>query len=198
MGSFSASLKTIGDREGLPATVNVDNGRLSIDAGTASIGEWALDEIRLEPTPTGYRLAAEGEQLLLDMADSERFADELSKGKKKRPQVKLPSSEGVMRQVDRGLDAAKHRWGSLLPEWVFTRFMFGVVVGALILTIVFPGLVSTFLLLAGVLMVMLGAVVYSDNMLASKWLPGRTTPIHVLIFGVAILMLGVLLGVIAG
>jgi hypothetical protein len=45
--------------------------------------------------------------------------------------------------------------------------------------------------------VIVGAIVYTDSVLASKWLPGRMTPIHVLIFGVAILMFGVLLGVIA-
>jgi hypothetical protein len=75
--------------------------------------------------------------------------------------------------------------------------MFGVAFGALILAIIFPGLVSSFLLIAGAMLVVLGAIVYSDAMLASRWLPGRTTPTHVLLFGVAVLMLGVLLGVIA-
>jgi hypothetical protein len=80
---------------------------------------------------------------------------------------------------------------------VFTRIMFGVAFVALILMIVFPTLVSSFMLIAGALIVVFGAVVYSDPMLASRWLPGRTTPPHVLMFGVAILMLGVLLGVVA-
>jgi uncharacterized membrane protein SirB2 len=60
-----------------------------------------------------------------------------------------------------------------------------------------PGLVSTFLLVSGVLMIMFGAVVYTDSMLASKWLPGRMSPMHVLLFGVVILMLGIFLGVLA-
>jgi hypothetical protein len=46
-------------------------------------------------------------------------------------------------------------------------------------------------------MVLFGAIVYSDPMLASRWLPGRTTAQHGLLFGVAILMMGVLLGVFA-
>jgi hypothetical protein len=75
--------------------------------------------------------------------------------------------------------------------------MFGVAFIALILMIVLPGLVSAFMLIAGALIVVFGAVAYSDPMLASRWLPGRTTPPHVLLFGVVILMLGVLLGVIA-
>lgn len=221
MGSFTASLRSIGDREGLPATVNLDDGRLSIAAGDAAIGEWALDEVRLEPIPTGYRLAAEGEQILIEMPDVTGFESELSRGKVKKGKTKTrkatryrvnkdgatkdradkkpdaPKPERVMNQVDRGIAAAKTRWGSLLPEWVFTRMMFTIVIGALILTLLLPGLVSVLLLLGGALTVMLGAVVYSDGMLASKWLPGRTTPIHVLVFGVTILMFGVLLGVIA-
>jgi hypothetical protein len=63
--------------------------------------------------------------------------------------------------------------------------------------IIVPVLVSTFLLISGGLIIVFGAIVYSDPMLASRWLPGRTTPPHVLLFGVIILMLGVLLGVVA-
>lgn len=258
MGSFSASLKTIGDREGLPATLNVEDGRLRIAAGDADIGDWDLDEIRLEPTPKGYRLAAEGEQILIEMPDTDAFASEISKTSKSRslfknlslplvgskngekageqpqeetrPEEPTQSSEPARNRtapsqptpdtrhpielgagektaaragrlsaiVDNTIASAERRWGSLLPRWVFTRVIFGIVIGTLIAAIIFPGLVATILLLSGVLMVTFGAIVYSDGMLASRWLPGRTTPIHVLLFGVAVLMLGVLLAVIAG
>jgi hypothetical protein len=80
---------------------------------------------------------------------------------------------------------------------MFTRAMFAIAFGALILLIVLPGLVSTFLLIAGALLIVFGAITYSDPMLASRWLPGRTTPTHALLFGVAVLMMGVLLGVLA-
>ena len=196
MSSFSASLKTLGDRHGLPATIVLEENRLSIEAGEESIGDWSLDEIRLEPTPTGYRMAAEGEQLLIEMPNAEAFESELTK-KSRAIKVTLPNKEAILKPVDRGLEAAEERWGSLLPEWVFTRVMVGVVIGTLLVTIFLPGLVSTFLLIAGLLMVMFGAVVYTDSMLASKWLPGRMSPMHVLLFGVVILMLGVFVGVLA-
>lgn len=256
MGSFSASLKTVGDREGLPATLNVEDGRLRIAAGDADIGDWGLDEIRLEPTPKGYRLAAEGEQILIEMPDTDGFASEISKASKSKSLLKSlslplvgskngekakehqretrpgeptqpseptesrtapsghatdtksvelgadtekpPRGGRLSAMVDNTIASAERRWGSLLPRWVFTRVIFGIVLGTLVAAIVFPGLVATILLLSGVLMVTFGAIVYSDGMLASRWLPGRTTPIHVLLFGVAILMLGVLLAVIAG
>jgi hypothetical protein len=273
MGTFSASLKTLGDRRGLPATISLEEDMLSITAGDQEIGSWSLAEITLEPTAGGFRMGAEGEQILIDMPDKDGFAEELSRhnqkgrlrhrrrdkapakgaktAKSERPhtppsyQVPMsptptpvtterapsrptdsalrlprlaearapspaapgttgatkPTSETpkqpLMSRVDGFLETAEDKWGSLMPTWFFTRVMFFVVVGAFLLMLIFPGAVSAFLLAAGMLLVILGAIVYTDAMLASRWLPGRMTPTHVLIFGVAILMFGVLLGVIA-
>jgi len=253
MGTFTVSLKTLGDQRGLPATVNLEENTLSIVAGGQPIGSWSLEEITLEPTAGGYRMGAEGEQILIEIPDKEAFAQELSertarggaRSRRKdkiatkvrskaraaaapekphtppsynvpaapppRPEVSLrpsriepvepkearPPREPIMSRVDSALSAAEKRWGSLIPNWFFTRLMLFVVIGAFLLMLVFPGAVSTFLLAAGMLMVIVGAIVYTDSMLASKWLPGRMTPTHVLIFGVAVLMFGVLLGVIA-
>lgn len=189
-------MKTLGDRQGLPATVVLENDRLSIAAGDESIGDWSLDEIKLEPTPNGYRMAAEGEQLLIEMADAEAFESELTK-KRRGIKVSLPANVSLLKSVDKGLEAAEDRWGSLLPTWMFTRMMVGVVLGTILVTVFLPGLVSTFLLISGVLMVIFGGVVYTDSMLASKWLPGRMSPMHVLLFGLVILVLGVFVGVLA-
>lgn len=257
MGTFTASLRAIGDVQALPATVRLEEGRLSIAAGETEIGSWPLAEINLEPIPTGYRLAAEGEQILIELKDVDSFSEALKevskrkfriptlrKGKSEEPEPvswedKTPSpppapatpvEPKAQRQValppapeettakrakkprdpktsgwtDRGLafvdgtlHTAQKRFGPYLPEWMFTRIMFGVAFVALVLMAVLPGLVSAFMLVSGALIVVFGAVVYSDPMLASRWLPGRTQPPHVLLFGVAILMMGVLLGVIA-
>ena len=198
MGRFDASLKTLGDRVGLPATVVIEDDRLSIAAGDEEIGEWNLNEIHLEPTPTGFRMAAEGEQILIEMPNPEAFGSELNKSSRPAVKITLPGKEAILKPVDKSIAAAEKRWGALLPEWIFTRMMFGVVAGSLLLMLILPGLVSVFLLLTGVVMIMLGAIVYTDTMLASKWLPGRMSPVHVLLFGVVVLLLGVLLGVIAG
>lgn len=272
MGTFTASLKTLGDRRGLPATISLGEDVLSITAGDQEIGSWSLAEITLEPTPGGYRMGAEGEQILIDIPDKDAFAEELSRRNKRgglslrrkekssaraakrssqkpepahtRPTYQVPTSPApaqvsperqpaaqveptprplrltearapsadtppatkpkaktekpsFMQRIDGYLATAEKRWGSLMPAWLFTRFMLFIVVGAFLLMLIFPGAVSAFLLAAGMLMVIVGAVVYTDDVLASKWLPGRMTPSHVLIFGVAVLMFGVLLGVIA-
>lgn len=248
MGTFTASLRTIGDVHALPATVELTDGQLSIASGETSIGSWQLADIHLEPIPTGYRMAAEGDQILIELKDIESFQEALKAGKKRRlrlpekksksapaedsprspapsasaqtaertepPQspttVALPPSKTAppakkktgagtkgLAFVDGTLKRASNRFGPYLPAWVFTRLMFGVAFVALILMVVLPGLVSAFLLIAGALLVVFGAVVYGDTVLASRWLPGRTQPPHVLLFGVAILMMGVLLGLIA-
>lgn len=249
MGTFTASLRAIGDVKALPATVELSDGRLSIAAGSTEIGSWALSDIHLEEMPTGYRLAAEGEQILIELKDLNGFAAELaSRNKKARlgrkkvsdtdtapppespepvtvaprtnvgtdqsptRQVALPPREDgrpsrkpgssgspgkVLNFVDGTLAKAHKRFGPYLPEWVFTRAMFAIACVALVLLIVLPGLVSTLMLVAGGVLIAFGAVVYSDPMLASRWLPGRTTPQHALLSGVGVLIVGVLLGIIA-
>jgi hypothetical protein len=253
MGSFNASLRTLGDRRGLPATVTLDHGRISIEAGDYAIGEWSLDEVHLEPTGSGYRMAAEGEQIILEIQDSANFEIELRAGtggrqkaarKAKEPRAKtkgrdakppiaterpahtatrpartkkretapaerraetlVAAGKGTEADVntsgariDRVLVSAEKKWGSLLPKWVFTRHMVWLAVGILALTIVLPGLVSTILLLIGLILVLFGAVVYTDGVLAAKWLPGRMSAMHVLISGVGVLVFGVLIGTLA-
>jgi len=197
MGSFAASLKTIGDTKGLPATVSVEDGRLSINAGSETLGEWSIEDIRLEPIPTGYRMSAEGDQILIEMREAEEFGKAISRKARRGVPITLPSRDVILKPVDVTLKAAQNKFGALLPHWIFTRIMAGVVFVSLVLAIIFPGAVSLFLLAAGLLIVVFGAVIYTDPMLVAKWLPGRMGPIHVLMFGVAVLVLGVLLGVIA-
>ena len=257
MGTFAASLRALGDVKGLPATVELEDGVLSIAAGDVPIGEWAVKDIRMEPIPSGYRIAAEGDQILLELKELERFNEELEaktfsipseeegrqgKGscvhhrgnshrrrrycpnrsrfapvrlepqpeqapkRTRKPAKKATTNEEapqtfwgkVLAWVDNTLDKAADRFGPYLPEWVFTRLMFAIAFGAVILALILPGYVSAFMLIAGALIIVFGAIIYSDPMLTSKWLPGRTTPTHVLLFGVVILMLGVLLGILSG
>ncbi len=95
------------------------------------------------------------------------------------------------------IEASERRWGSLLPEWVFNRIVFVVALVLFALAIVFRGVTSIVLLIAGVLALMVGGASYTDAVMASKLLPGRTTPTHLLIVGVGLLAVGILFGIIA-
>jgi hypothetical protein len=225
MGTYNASLRAIGDTRPVPATLLLQDGQLAISSGDVEIGSWSLSDISLEPIPTGYRMAAEGEQIIIEIKELDAFRDALANGRFKRrpsrlrgvsPRTKSEKATGStmtptatrdrqaqgftqkgLALLDGTLDKASKRWGSYLPDWVFTRAMFIIVFGALLIMLVFPGAVSLLLLLSGAVLIVFGAIAYSDPMLASRWLPGRSTPSHVLLFGVAIVMMGVLLGVIA-
>jgi len=248
MGTFSASLRAIGDVKALPATVELSDGQLRIVAGSTEIGSWPLSEIRLEEIPTGYRMVAEGEQVLLEFKDLDSFATELKKGSKKRrvrsrsaapaktsiedvspsspteaPEQPVPLVEqsipapvskskpappsrraktsrggsGMFRPIDAMLIKAKKRFGAVLPDFVFSRAMFVIGVAALVVMVLMPSIFSTVLLIVGALTVLFGAVVYSDSVLASRWLPGRATPQQALLLGLGVLLLGVVLGLIA-
>lgn len=245
MGTFAASLRAIGDATPLPATVELEDGQLSIAAGEMEIGTWALSEIELEPTPSGYRMAAEGEQILIELKELDAFKEALSAGRFKRrfsvrrkengasaarapkpartatdtvatkpqpspvePQEKTrgavkrsPAGEGLAARglglLDDGINKAQKRFGPYLPAWIFSRAMFFILFGTVVLMLVFPGSSSVVLLISGGLMIAFGAITYSDGMLASRWLPGRMQPPHVLIIGISVLVLGVLFGIIA-
>lgn len=243
MGTFSASLRAIGDVKALPATIELTDGHLSIVAGSTEIGKWPLSEIRLEQIPTGYRMAAEGEQILLEIKDLDSFAAELENGSRKRfgrarrkeektssrdevatatveappkqpvrteapaietesatarpKQAKPSGGTGVFGAVDTLLIKAKKRFGAVLPDFMFSRAMFVIVIAVTVVMILLPAVFSTLLLIGGSLLVLFGAVVYSDGVLAARWLPGRATPQQALLLGLGVVLAGVLLGMIA-
>ncbi|MGH3650864.1 MAG: hypothetical protein ACRDU9_09170 [Acidimicrobiia bacterium] len=262
MGTFTASLRSIGDVRSLPATIELSDGRLSIAAGDAEIGSWALTEIHLEPIPTGYRLAAEGDQILIELKDIDSFTKALESGrkrfprrksrpsdkaktltpakaessaiaavqsfatptatrgpaptgvatapKKKRgsgkdrpPPVAKPTRErggagkGVVDFVDGILDRGHKSLGAYLPDWVFSRGMFLGVLVLFALMIAFPGAASNLTLVIGLAVIVLGGVVYTDGMLASRWLPGRVTPAHVMLLGLSLVLVAILVGMIS-
>lgn len=250
METFSASLRTVGDVNSLATTIELSDGRLRIAAGDTEIGNWPLTEIHLEEIPTGYRMAVEGELLLLEFNDASLFSAELEKAsKKKRRGISLkketsqktaetkdrptaPSEDSVvvappattvekepgqvaieaqaptkpakpglgariLHAIDGLLLRAKKRFGPYLPDWVFSRGTSVIAVALVALLVVFPGVASIVVLVLGGLGILFGAVVYSDTVLASRWLPGRATPEQALLAGLTVFLVGILLGMIA-
>lgn len=250
METFSASLRTVGDVNSLAATIELSDGRLRIAAGDTEIGNWPLTEIHLEEIPAGYRMAVEGELLLLEFNDTSSFSAELAKSRKKKrlgiPRKKeasqksakakdqpvaapkdpvvvappTPTNEAgsgrvatevqtpqkpakpgagarVLDAIDGLLIRGKKRFGPYLPDWVFSRGMLGIALALLALLVVFPGVASMVLLVVGGLGILFGAVVYSDPVLASRWLPGRATPQLALLTGLTVFLVGIVVGMIA-
>jgi hypothetical protein len=260
MGTFTASLRAIGDVQALPATVKLEEGRISIIAGETEIGTWPLADVHLEAIPTGYRMAAEGEQILIELKDIVGFSEALDRvskrksripslrrkansqeekrdfstdrpntgaGQASRPQQRAaaPSTsrvgvnrdaasqqktdrkvssdaarsfgEKVLETIDSILAKAHKRFGSLAPDWVFSRGVFVILVVLALVMLALPGLASALLVVCGATIVLIGAIAYSDSVIASRILPGRTTPAHMLIAGLGVLLVGVIFGMIS-
>ncbi|MDP9144999.1 MAG: hypothetical protein M3N43_09960, partial [Actinomycetota bacterium] len=91
MGQFSASLKVPGDASSLPATVDIDDGRMRVASGDHEIGNWALVDIDLTPGPEGVHISAEGEELILQFSENAAFEEAAGlTDHKKKSIVSLP------------------------------------------------------------------------------------------------------------
>jgi len=248
MSQFIASLKVPGDASSLPATVDIDDGRLRVASGDHEIGNWALVDIDLTPGPEGVHISAEGEELILQFSESAAFEEAagLNGGKKSivslpkpfklpslsktpkhasparstTPESALPkpkaekaaklASSAVEQaaskaakpakqpgSIDRILERAENTIGGHLPSWVFSRGGALVVLASLVIAIIFPSLVSTLLLIAGLLLLVLGGVTMLDVVLAARLLKAKVTPTQTLIGGGVLVVIGVLFGMLA-
>ena len=78
MSSFAARLRMPG-RSKLPMGVEVDifRERMTVMAGDQQVGDWALEELDIESQSDGFHVAVDGEEIILNVTDSTRFAAEL-------------------------------------------------------------------------------------------------------------------------
>jgi hypothetical protein len=72
-----------------------------------------------------------------------------------------------------------------------------VVLSALAVAIIFPALVSTLLLIVGLLLLVLGGVTMLDVVLAARLLKAKVTPTQTLVGGGILVVIGVLFGMLA-
>ncbi|HLF43685.1 MAG TPA: hypothetical protein VJA46_09190 [Acidimicrobiia bacterium] len=109
-------------------------------------------------------------------------------------ETKPPKQPG---SIDRALERAENAVGSHLPSWVFTRGGALVVLASLAVAIIFPTLVSTLLMIAGVVLLVLGGVTMLDVVLAARLLKAKVTPTQTLVVGGVLILLGVLFAMLA-
>jgi hypothetical protein len=78
MPSFDARLRVVG-QSGLPLGVVVDlsGDRMIVTAGRDALADWAVGDITCVSHPDGFHIEAEGEEIVLNVDDSEAFATEV-------------------------------------------------------------------------------------------------------------------------
>ncbi len=99
--------------------------------------------------------------------------------------------------IDRWLETAEKAVGQHLPSWVFSRGGALVVLAALVITILFPAVVSTLLMIAGTILLVLGGVTMLDHVLSARMLKAKVTPTQCLIVGGLLVFVGVVFGMLA-
>jgi hypothetical protein len=226
MGKFNASLRLPGDSKALAATVQLQEGRLQVASGEHVIGDWEIGAIDISRSPEGIRVAAEGEVLLLDIADRAAFEEEAASlngkpkrsGKSAKPTrakapravkekparaqaTAKPAKQKAVKvrgesRLDAFLEKMKDRYGGSLPEWLFTRKAFFGGIALFAVCIVFARQVSYLLLIAGVIALLTGGVTMLDSVIARRILRHRVTPIQVVIGGGTVFVLGLVVGVV--
>lgn len=78
MTSFDARLRLAG-QPGFPLGVEIDltGDRMVVTAGDRELADWSVREIQVLAKSDGFHIEAEGEEVVLNVSDSTRFADEL-------------------------------------------------------------------------------------------------------------------------
>jgi hypothetical protein len=76
MPTFPGSLRLASDPESrVRAEIEVNDERLVVRAGEDELGNWELARLVFDPAPGGFRMNADGEDLILTTGDNPAFAD---------------------------------------------------------------------------------------------------------------------------
>lgn len=94
MSSFNARLRLPG-RTKLPLGVEVDirHERMILTAGERTVATWPLDEIIITPRSDGFHIKVDGDEVVLHVSDSTRFAAELGIGKQSEKRLALVGAD---------------------------------------------------------------------------------------------------------
>ena len=78
MTAYEARLHIEGEGEApLSVLIDLTDSRLTMSVGDQEVADWARNEIRVSALPDGFHIRAEGEAIVLDVAEDARFALEL-------------------------------------------------------------------------------------------------------------------------
>jgi len=76
MPMFAGSLRLATDAESrVRAEIEVNAERLVVTTGGDELGNWELAALTIDPAPGGFRINADGEDLILTTGDNKSFAD---------------------------------------------------------------------------------------------------------------------------
>lgn len=113
----------------LPLGVEVDIGheRMTLTSGDRTVAVWPLDELDIDSQSDGFHIKVDGEEVVLSVAESIRFAAELGVGKRAKPRVESttvetpPQREDFQRRISEVATAL--RSDAVSPADAFARWL---------------------------------------------------------------------------
>jgi hypothetical protein len=207
---FFGELQQPGDDQRLPAVVTIDQSVIRLTSGQVELGEWKLTQVVIDGYEDRVDLTAEGERLMLYLAEHERFLDltapyQRSAGERRRssmhpafrkdedagPTLAEELREDVSREVTSVVDEARDLVGLVKPGpplWIG--------LGVLLILIVFlPTLVISLSLLGGILALLVGGAGYAETRVATK-IPEPLNPVRLIVVGIALVALAIVVAIV--
>jgi hypothetical protein len=86
--------------------VDIFHERMKLTAGDRMVADWPIEKLEVTSHADGFHIRVDGEELVLDVAESRRFATEL--GMNKEPSVP-PANNGTGHQADDSVAADLRR-----------------------------------------------------------------------------------------
>jgi hypothetical protein len=81
MADFEGVLHTSTERDtAIHVVIDLTDERLRLRSGDTEIADWSLDEIQVNALSDGFHVKAEGEEIILDLAEDAEFAVALGLG----------------------------------------------------------------------------------------------------------------------
>ncbi len=77
MSEYQAVLRMPEETSGIGVVVDLDAEHIAIRSGEIEIGEWPLGSVRIIATDEGFRLRADGEEVVITVSQDAEFAVEL-------------------------------------------------------------------------------------------------------------------------
>jgi hypothetical protein len=175
MERFEGTVRLAGDTVALRAVLLVADRRLKVSTEEHEIGDWALTEVTSNLLPDGCHLAVEGEELIVGVAEPQRFAEAIG------PRWTNPGN-GALRNAGSPSDDSPEPTGISQRLVDRTRripraaqLMAGAVAGVIALAVWAPLVLVTIVLLLALAALLVGSFALMDTFLAVR-LPEPLTP----------------------
>ncbi|MCP4303809.1 MAG: hypothetical protein GY788_02805 [bacterium] len=212
MTSYTGSLRIAATADVIDAQFHIDTDRLEIQTGSDRLGSWSLDQLIVERRGDGIHLDLDGEDVVVDVPDTEAFVSEVapsgrrnSKHKKrhagpkpsaeaKRPKAAKEGPSPLARLAGIKEIFFRENWTRWLSDntvrWAIAS---GAVVLFALMALFATNTLGMILVLFGMVALIVAALAVSDDLSAYSWVPGELSETGLVIAGAIAMVIGGLL-----